>query len=251
MRQKSKRTVNKVGRGSFTKVRLVTSKRLNPYIVKRLAVKITENQKNRIRAAITENEKALTMAGIPFLKTRFLFEKQSNDRYLLAMLQEPIPKSSFLSEYLKYCSKAEALGQFENICKILNAAEEYNSKHPTKLILDLYLPNLAAIDGKTVIVDRFPPFLKGPDALPAEYYALTLNKPLYRFLGRLSPALTRRQVNKKINNMEPKALMSRIPRRFTAIRPELEQEIKKIGYEYFISKAGAKARLSPLREPSS
>jgi len=220
------------GHGSFIKPLLVLKtkskkSRLVGKVFKRYKGTMNAKEGVRIRQMINTYQKCLTIANIPTIETRTVLIPVKNGNYRLCQVQSFVTKENVLSNYLKNCTKSQAIDVIKQMAQVIKKLEEFNKTHKENIGMDLKPSNFALHEGKVTLLDLYPPLIKDGDSIKANDLLNHLrNKPLTK-ISLLAKTLTNQLIDIGIKkHFETDFLKRKLLWRFVKARPELISEFK-------------------------
>ena len=181
------------------------------------------------KAKVIEYISLLGEAGVLVHPTKIvIIPTKVRGKVQLNFVQDLIPKHFILNSYLKYCSKEEAISAFTKTLNIFEKIKAY-SKPGRMLGIDSSLINLAVVNGKIVLIDIYPPFIKNKFELTGKEHSREMRNPLFRWAAKTFPTIATRLANRVVDSrFDMPYRRSELLRHFSRARPELRSELEQI-----------------------
>lgn len=232
LRKKTKR----MGRGSYSVAKLVLPRtnrpksKLTGKVIKQLFKPLTAKEGNTLKKQIENYIHHLSEAKIAVLPTKIVLGlTKIPGKYKFTFVQPFVPKEKILFNYLRSCSKQQAIQLFNKAQTIITKIQEYNKTHETKIGLDILIKNLAVIDGEITLIDFYPPYILKNYVIPTNVNSSSqkrnfLKRFVYAKINNPAPIYANRLTEKTT----PSYLTSRTLKDFLKARPELNKEFNEI-----------------------
>lgn len=238
---KQKRT-QKLGSGVFTVARKVLPKQnrkakagaLTGKVIKPLWGASTTQEGLRLKRLVAEYGAKLERAGINALPTMVRFTAKRANSNKVFLIQPFVEKRLILTNYFKHCSPKEAVRIFEELHESILKMADSNKKNKHKFGMDISPENFAIVDGKLTLIDLYPPFVMNSEEITSrDLIQKARGAIVMQIKNNIAPSYFNRRAEYEIQKrLTPEKLRQRILKKFSALRPELREEFKKINNKY-------------------
>ncbi|MEK6958481.1 MAG: DUF6206 family protein [archaeon] len=231
----------KIGAGGFVSPKLIlhtkeSARRKSPLagkVLKQYRSLVSAKDAVRLRNTIGLYDTRLNEMGIKTLATRIVFAPtRKQNAYQLNLIQEHVQKEMILDNYLKSCTPKEAGEIFSKSLDLLERMHRYNKSHKEKIGADITAKNLALVNGELVLLDIYPPFMKGEGELKVTDVADQRVRLESRILRLLSPARSDMRAKRKLEKMvNTNNALEVILKTFSKARPKMRREFFELAWK--------------------